>query len=298
METIRALQTFAPALNDLMFAITSLGSERAYIVLLLISYLAIDARVGRYLGVALLSSFYLNFMLKGIIDTPRPFRLEPGLSLGEVYDATGIGAGFPSGHAQASTTFWGLAALYVRKSWFWALAVLLVGLISVSRLYFALHLPIDVIGGALIGIVFLALAYRVFRWTEGRTFSQGVILVLGIAVPFVVHLSVPHFFPHLTFAESDLLMGGLAAFLTGPTLYPYRVPGALWRRVLLAVLGIVLVFAFLLGSSLLLPEAVKRNAVVGFLRYLTLGYMGVVVAPWLGRQLRLVTRNAAAQAHP
>ena len=56
-----------------MFAITNLGSERAYIVFILIAYLGINARVGQQLGVTLTASFYLNFLLKGLIDTPRPF---------------------------------------------------------------------------------------------------------------------------------------------------------------------------------------------------------------------------------
>ena len=285
MDIIQALQGLAPALNELMFFITNLGSERAYIIFLLIAYLAIDARVGRLLGVALLSSFYLNFMLKGIIDTPRPFVLEPSLSLGEQYDATGIGAGFPSGHAQASTTFWGLAAVFVRRSWFWLLAIIIIVLISISRMYFALHLPIDIIGGIVIGIGVILLALWVFRTAEGASLNKGLIIGLGILVPFIIHLIVPNV---VSIPESDLLMGGLAAFITGPAIYKHVVAGKLWQRGLLALIGIVLAFVFLIGSSLVLPEEVKRNALGGFIRYLALGYVGVLLTPWLGRALRLV----------
>lgn len=293
MDVIRALQAFAPALNEIMFFITNLGSERAYIIFLLLAYLAIDARVGRLLGVALLSSFYLNFMLKGMIDTPRPFMIEPSLSLGEQYDATGIGAGFPSGHAQASTTFWGLAATFVRRRWFWLLAVIIVVLMGLSRMYFALHLPIDIIGGIAIGIIIIGVALALFRALEGVALAKGLIVALGIFIPLIIHLSVPTM---LSIPESDLLMGGLAAFITGPALYKHQVSGKPWQRGLLALMGIVLAFVFLIGSSFLLPEAFKRNAVGGFVRYLALGYVGVLLTPWLGRVLRLVPR-ATPQTH-
>ena len=77
----------------------------------------------------------------------------------------------------------------------------------------------------------------------------------------------------------------MAAFITGPVLLRHRAGGAWWQRTLLVVLGIVLVFAFLLGSSLLLPEAIKRSPLGGFVRYLILGYVGVLLTPWLGRKL-------------
>lgn len=289
------MQSFAPALNDVMFFITNLGSERAYIIFLLMAYLAIDARVGRLLGVALLSSFYLNFMLKGIINTPRPFVLEPSLSLGERYDATGIGAGFPSGHAQASTTFWGLAAIFVKRSWFWVLAATIIVLIGISRMYFALHLPIDVIGGIVIGVVIILLALALFRALEAASLTKNLIISLGILVPLLIHLLVPGSMS-LSIPESDLLMGGLAAFITGPAIYKHTVSGRLWQRGLLALIGIVLAFVFLIGSSLVLPEEIKRNPLGGFVRYLALGYVGVLLTPWLGRALRLVP-DATPQTH-
>ena len=288
METIHFLQSFAsPGLNELMLTVTNLGSERTYIVLLLIAYLGVDARAGRFLAVALLSSFYLNFLLKGIVDTPRPYVLDSSVSLGNEYIATGTGPGFPSGHAQASTTFWGLAAVYARRGWFWALAILIVLLISLSRLYLGLHLPIDVLGGILIGIVVVLLAFTLFRYAETLKVSPFLTVLLGILVPLALHLLVPLAAPQLSFAESDLLMGGLAAFISGPALVDYRVPRTLWRRVLITLLGIILVFAFLLSSSLLLPEPIKRDPFGGFFRYLVLGYVGVLLTPWLGRVSRL-----------
>ena len=87
--------------------------------------------------------------------------------------------------------------------------------------------------------------------------------------------------------EADLLMGGLAAFLSAPFLLPYKPSPTVWRRLAVFALGVVLVFGVLAGSSLLLPEDLKRTPVIGFVRYLLLGYTGLLLTPWLAQRFRL-----------
>lgn len=287
MDLIHALQAFAsPALDALMLAVTNLGSERAYIVFLLVAYLAVDAKIGQRLSVALLVSFYLNFQLKGVFDTPRPYVLEPAVARSDEAILTGPGAGFPSGHAQGGASFWVLAAVYARRGWFWALALAVVVLISLSRMYLGLHLPVDVLGGLLIGLSLVLAAYLAFRRLEKLDrLPLALVLSLGLLVPLALHLLLP-------VNDSDLLLGGLAAFLTGPWLVPYRVPSRWWQRALLALLGVVLALSLLTASSLLLSDAVKDHPLGGFLRYLLLGYAGVLLVPALGRALGWVHAGA------
>lgn len=280
MELIHALQSFAsPTLDAVMLFVTRLASERAYIALLVAAYLVVDAVVGQRL--ALLAGFYLNYHLKGLFDTPRPYVLEPAVARSEEAVLTGPGAGFPSGHAQSSATFWGLAALYARRAWFWALAVVLIVLISLSRLYLGLHLPVDVLGGLGVGLVVAAAAYALFAALPRRgALGLPLVLALGLLLPLALHLLWP-------VPDSEMLLGGLAAFITGPSVLRYHPPRGLGPRALVALIGLVLVFAALLGSSALLPEAIKRDPLGGFLRYLLLGYVGVLLVPWLARRLGL-----------
>ncbi|MGL4608791.1 MAG: phosphatase PAP2 family protein [Trueperaceae bacterium] len=286
MEFIGFLQSFAsPFLDSLMLLITNLGSEQVYIALLIAVFLGVDASIGRRLGIFLLISFYLNQHLKILMDTPRPFILDPTIARSQAAIDSAGGGAFPSGHAQGSTTFWGLAAFYFRRRWLWILAVTMIALVSLSRLYLGVHWVIDIVGGIVIGIAIIGLTMLVDTFvTNALRIPWWVTLLLGLAIPLVLNIFAPT-------PESGLLTGAFAAYITAPLLLEHRAPKLLWKRVVLALLGVVLVFGFLIGSSVLLPEEFKRDPIGSFVRYLVLGYVGLLLTPWLGRLFGLAEKG-------
>ena len=283
METITALQQFAsPPLDHLFRLVSALGGTQAYIVLLLGSYLALDARLGQRLGMFVLFGFYLNFHLKGLVGTERPFVLEPSVAR-TPEAALSSGPGFPSGHAQLSLTFWGYAAWWLKRPWVWLLAALIVTLISLSRLYLGMHFPVDVVGGLVIGAVYTATAALAEPlWASLKRIPVPLRAAIGFFLPLVLLLVLPP--PGL---EASLLMGALAAFGSAPLLAPYTPPKNVWARLLVALCGIVLAFAALSASSLLLSEAVKRSALGGFFRYAFIAYLALYLTPKLAQLTRL-----------
>jgi membrane-associated phospholipid phosphatase len=289
VEIIAFLQSFAsPFLDSLMLRITQLGSEQVYIAFLVAIFLGVDAKIGRRLGIFLLISFYLNQQLKILMDTPRPFILDPTIARSQAAIDSAGGGAFPSGHAQGATTFWGLAAFYFRRRWLWWLAAVMIVLVSISRLYLGVHWIVDVFGGIIIGIAVIGLTMLVDTFvTNALRIPWWVILILGIAVPLALNIFVPS-------PESGLLTGAFAAYMTAPLLLEHRPPKQLWKRITLSLLGVILVFAFLLGSSILLPEEFKRHPVGSFVRYLLLGYVGLLVTPWFGRLINLSEKRNSA----
>ncbi len=275
METVYLIQSVAtPWLDTLLTWVAELGSEQAYVALIVITYLGVDARAGRTLGITLLLSFMVNQYAKGLFDTPRPFELDPTVVRTQRALDGALGAGFPSGHAQSSFTFWGLAALLVRRVWFTVLAVVVIGVVAFSRLYLGVHVPADVWGGLAIGLVIVAGA---LLWVRSE-FEPPLVLivVLGVALPLAFHLLWPT-------PESALLTGAMAALAVGPALVPHRTDGSILGRIGVTLVGLVLVFTFLAASSDLLPEAIKRHPIGGYVRYVLLASMGTVVAPWIGQ---------------
>jgi len=287
METIYLVQSIAaPWLDTVMTAVTDLGSEEAYIALMVVTYLAVDARAGRAIGITLMLSFMLNQYAKGWFDTPRPFVLDPEVVRTERALAGATGAGFPSGHAQSSLTFWGLAAALARRPWFTALALVVVALVAFSRVYLGVHVPLDIVGGLVLGGAMVALAVAAVR--SDMTLPTWMLLLLGVAAPFALHLLAPT-------PESDLLMGAMAALVVGPMLVPHRTDGPLWGRLGVALIGLLLAFTVLVASSQLLPEEVKRDPVGGFLRYFVLAASVTMIAPFIGSAFGLVpTRRRRA----
>lgn len=288
METIYLIQGFAaPWLDTFLTWVTDLGSQEAYIALLVITYLAIDATAGRTIAVALLASFMINQYAKGFFDTLRPFEIDPDVVRSQRALEGATGAGFPSGHAQSALTFWGVAAVMARRAWFTVLALLLVALIAFSRLYLGVHLPVDVWGGLAIAFVIVLFVWLVRR--AGLGLPGFLALILGVGLPLALHLLWPT-------PESDLLAGGMAAFVLGPMILRHRTDGPLWGRLLLAVLGLVMAFTVLAASSQFLPEEIKRDPAGGFLRYLILGLTVTVVVPWMGRAFSLVPSDRRRRA--
>jgi membrane-associated phospholipid phosphatase len=292
VEFIGFLQSFAsPFLDALMLLITRLGSEQVYIAFLVAIFLGVDAKIGRRLGIFLLISFYLNQQLKILMDTPRPFVLDPTIARSQAAIDSAGGGAFPSGHAQGATTFWGLAAFYFRKRWLWWLAAFMIFILSLSRLYLGVHWLIDVFGGIVIGTAIIGLTMLVDTFvTNALRIPWWVTLVLGIAIPLALNIFAPS-------PESGLLTGAFSAYMTAPLLLEHQAPKTLWKRIVLALLGVVLVFAFLIGSSVLLPEAFKRDPIGSFVRYLLLGYVGLLLTPWLGKLMGLSGRKLARDPH-
>lgn len=130
-------------LDTFWTAITLLGDYRLYAILIPIIYIAFNRKLGFKLMIVYMFSMYINQVFKYWFMLPRP---QQGLRL--------IGAeeyGFPSGHVQASSTFWGCMALNTRQVVIRPIAIILPLLIAYSRLYLQVHYLIDVIGGLLLG---------------------------------------------------------------------------------------------------------------------------------------------------
>lgn len=275
MDAIHLLQQAAsPTLDAAMLAITYFGAEAAYMALLVIIYLSLDSRIGRALGIALLISLTLNFALKALFDTARPYVLDPSLSRGPLAEASGTGPSFPSGHAQASATFWFLAALYFKRRWLYPLSLLVVGLISLSRVYLGVHFIVDIVGGLALGILIAVAAYELGQLPR-PPLGRSLQLLGGIGLPLALQLALGR-------QESVLLLGTLAAFMSAPALYRHQPPRTLSAKVALALLGLAVVF----GALYLLPGALP-GPLGSFIGYLLLGYSGLLLAPYLGRQLGL-----------
>lgn len=161
----------SPGLTSVMTAITSLGTGWVLVpVALVVGLLAArrvrSARPVVLLVVVLAGSTVMAQLIKVLVARPRPSGAL----------VTELGYAFPSGHSTAAAAGWlGVALVVVPLTRRAALrvatvtvAVLLVVLVGLSRIYLGVHAATDVLGGWALGAGWVAATWAAFRVYDGR----------------------------------------------------------------------------------------------------------------------------------
>ena len=174
------LQSLGDWLTPVMKFFTWLGYPQAYIIIIAIIYWSFDRKLGLRLAIFLPVTASLNSILKQALHAPRPYWLDSNIQAIKVTN----GFGMPSGHAQASTV-WLYAGACLRRGWFWALAIIIVLMVGISRVYLGVHFSSQVLAGWLMGIVVLVIFFRLesklLTWFLKRKFSTQLILLFSIS---------------------------------------------------------------------------------------------------------------------
>ena len=176
VEVVVAVQGLGQGVRALFQALSFLGSELFFLLLVPLVYWTIDARAGMRIGLILLISTGVNTLLKLVFADPRPYWYSDRV----LAYAAESSFGLPSGHSQISASVWGMLAFTARRWWFWVFAIALVVLIGISRIYLGVHFPSDVLAGWAIGaallVCFVALAERAEAWLSRRALGSQVLV--------------------------------------------------------------------------------------------------------------------------
>jgi undecaprenyl-diphosphatase len=159
-----------PILQSAMLEVTALGTGSVVMAIGLIAGMFLWLNHHRHsatlLAVATLGGLVLNSLLKIGFDRPRPQVFEWGTQA--------LSSSFPSGHATSA------AIVYVTVAYLAArlqqshgtriltmmLAVVIVLLISVSRVYLGVHYPSDVLAGVTFGLAWAAFCMAILESTQ------------------------------------------------------------------------------------------------------------------------------------
>ncbi len=315
IELIRSLQS-APALFGPMRAVSWLGEESFFIVLIAFLFAVVRPSLAVRLLVLLIISNYINLAGKWLFHGPRPYWLDETLTVAAIEKSYGV----PSGHAQNAMAMWGFLSIEAARRFgkpAFAVGTLLIVLICVSRLVLAMHFPHDILVGLAIGgLVLFAFAFGEVRfslwwetisvpWRIGIPVALAG-LMIGTAVLLRIWLS--GFADPGSWAANALLRGEAFA------INPREFDGASTTAGIMAALGVVrtkgylpasgwkaiLAFVFLLGGILGIRAALGMIRLddevlaqtLRFFRYVVIALWGFYAAPILLVRFGLMNRTA------
>lgn len=151
-----ALQTNAPGLESLMLILSLLGLPEFYFVIIPLILWCYDKSLGLRLLILLSIGAVINGMLKILFHAPRPYWISSDVKA----FASESSFGMPSGHAQISLMFLGYIGAWFKKTQVWAICIILIILVGISRMYLGVHFLTDILTGWIFGLIILLLFLR------------------------------------------------------------------------------------------------------------------------------------------
>jgi membrane-associated phospholipid phosphatase len=313
IQLIQGLQTMSPVLDGVMKLFSFLGTIEFYLLLIPFVYWVVNTQIGFRLLMVLISTDFLTLGFKQILRQPRPYWIGEVKALAEE-----TSYGIPSSHASDSLAVWGYLAYRLKKNWLYALWVVMVGMICLSRMYLGVHFPTDVLVGWLIGlavVVIFALgerqaASRLERLSTGGQIAVGFFIsLLIILAGWIINLLIAPFSDPPEWAQYALhargishyftlagsLFGAAAGYVLMRSRLNFQAGGTGWQRAARYVLGIIGVLAIYLGLDMLFGALATDESAIGlvlrYLRYGSVTFWAIFLAPWVFLKLRLAEPN-------
>ena len=320
-----AVNLFLQSIGDwtygIMEAISFLGQEEFFLVLMPFFYWCIDARLGLRVGMMLLLSTGVNGFFKVTFAGPRPYWFESTVE-GVIGESS---FGIPSGHAQIAASVWGYLAALIKKRGFTIAALVIIFLIGLSRLFLGVHFLRDVVFGWLIGallvLLFVKLEPGFIKLISKWNFQQKILGIVGgcallliiFLVPFWLRDSyllpqswltnaladVPDVTPHPLSKDGVFTVTGtILGMLLGYTWFShsygvFNTQGKLPVVLLRFIIGLAGVLALWFSLGQLFP---RSEDLIGYslrlLRYTLIGLWVSAIAPVIFMALKLAKRQS------
>jgi hypothetical protein len=221
---------------------------------------------------------------------------------------------------------WGICAAYVKRPWFWVVALIIIFLVGFSRMYLGVHFPHDVFFGWLFGAVLLWVFVRFWdpigALVGKKTLRQQILIAFLVSMLFIALgygawiLRSGYQIP-AEWVENALLSGAVqpdpvnanSTFTSAGTFFGLAV-GAAWimslggfevlsgamsltkdpigRRAIRYVIGLVGVLIFYMGLGAVFPRGDGFIFyLLRFIRYTLVGWWVTGGAPWVFVRFKL-----------
>ena len=258
-----------PFLN-IFFDLVSLAGYPTFLILFLsFGYFYWSPEKFSRIAMLLFISGLINGFLKDYFQDPRPlieFMLDP--RIGQSY-------GWPSGHAQIAVTLWGLIAIEFKNNWLTTFCVLMIGLVSFSRIYLGVHDIGDVFAGLLIGTIILTVWQLASIYKFNDFLSNKLWIVIILLSQIIYYLSYPS---HINHEPSAWFLGVMFGWYVFASKIEINKPD--FVKIPVVLISTMLVFITMITISNI-NEAISVEGISGVLASYVLGIIFSFIVTWL-----------------
>lgn len=189
IAAIHYLQNHIQNLDPVLQFFAFLGQPEFSLLIIPVIIWCINRHHGIRLLLLISISGAICEIIKILVHSPRPYWVSFEVQALSHYPSFG----FPSGHAQNAVIFFGYIAAWMRKKWVTGLCIITILLIGLARVYQAVHYPLDIIGGMVIGLLLLILYFRCEKAIDTRiaglpAFRQIMLAFIGSGLLLVCSL--------------------------------------------------------------------------------------------------------------
>lgn len=146
----RAVNDLPQGLNMAVWPFMQYGTFITIPALALVALLFRRFRLAVAIALAGVGVYLVALVVKAVVDRGRPAALLAAVEERELFGADSLG--YPSGHAAVAAAVTVVVAAHLSRRWLIA-ALALVAVVLFGRIYVGAHLPLDVIGGAALGVI-------------------------------------------------------------------------------------------------------------------------------------------------
>ncbi len=252
LESIRC-----PVLDTFFSLVTHLGEETFFLVIALLIFWCVDKKRGYVLLIVGFIGIIANQLLKLTFRIPRPWVKDPSFTVVESAVEEATGYSFPSGHTQNTVDTFGCVARGTKKAWLRIACIVIIALVSLSRMYLGVHTPLDVGVSLAIGALLILFVYpllekvldskRAVWWLLGSmvVLSVGFVLLAELYFPTIADIA-PH---NLASGQKNAYtmlgcaLALLPVYLLDSRCIQFKASAPLLGQILKLVLGAAIAFA-------------------------------------------------------
>ena len=197
------------------------------------------------------------------------------------------GYSFPSGHTQNAVGTFGGVARSTKKRWVQIVSIVILLLVSFSRMYLGVHTPKDVAVSFAIAVILLLVLYPVFEkmdehpkmmyWMFGGMTVLGVAYLLFVTLyPFPADVDAANLASGTKNAYTLLgaTLGVVVAFHVDRTHTKFSTEAPLLGQILKVAIGLALTLAVKAGAKPVLNLLLNGHQIANLIRY----FLMVIVA--------------------